>query len=228
VTQSLAGNRRCIRLDCSPLSNHWLCSSLTAPPAISARAKTWPGNLYHCLDATRRFARAGKTAFVDVPDLTQLTYDALLKQGRNPVTKRTAGRDPGIARPEPLPSDYTISREEWPSLWRSIERIPESYANRRSYIANIIRRKVAAVSGLERRHCETAVVSRRKLLHEQVLAFVEGAFGRTSPGKAFYDWRARGLARVHSFSQAAAVGVTAAKGGATAQAAAASGCSARF
>src|SRR5712675_2050284 len=57
-----------------------------------------------------------------------LTYDALRKQGREPIHKaeplEAIQESPA---PEPLPSDYMISREEEAILWRSIERIPESY-----------------------------------------------------------------------------------------------------
>src|SRR5215831_6360723 len=57
-----------------------------------------------------------------------LTYDALRKQGREPV-HHAEGLEAvlQLPAPEPPPSDDSISREEQAILWRSIERIPENY-----------------------------------------------------------------------------------------------------
>src|SRR5438270_2712618 len=57
-----------------------------------------------------------------------LTFDAVRRQGREPIHKAESLEEiQESPAPEPLPSDYTISREEEAILWRSIERIPESY-----------------------------------------------------------------------------------------------------
>src|SRR5712672_4753783 len=57
-----------------------------------------------------------------------LTFDALRRQGREPIHKAESLEEiQESPAPEPLPSDYTISREEEAILWRSIERIPENY-----------------------------------------------------------------------------------------------------
>src|SRR5438270_11831425 len=57
-----------------------------------------------------------------------LTYDALRKQGREPSHKAEPLEEiQESPAPEPLPSDCTISRAEEAILWRSMERIPESY-----------------------------------------------------------------------------------------------------
>src|SRR5690242_12903170 len=57
-----------------------------------------------------------------------LTYDALLKQGREPTHKaeplQEIEESPALI---PLPSESTICREEEAILWRLIERIPDSY-----------------------------------------------------------------------------------------------------
>src|SRR5260221_13356632 len=57
-----------------------------------------------------------------------LTYDALRQQEREPIHKAEPLEEilesPAL---EPLPSDYTIGQEEEAILWRSIERMPESY-----------------------------------------------------------------------------------------------------
>src|SRR5438445_9722126 len=57
-----------------------------------------------------------------------LTYDALLRQGREPIHKAESLEEiEESPASTPLPSDCTISREEEAILWRLIERIPESY-----------------------------------------------------------------------------------------------------
>src|SRR5437879_10228227 len=57
-----------------------------------------------------------------------LTCDALRRQDREPIHKAEPLEEiQESPAPEPLPSDYTISREEEALLWRSIERIPERY-----------------------------------------------------------------------------------------------------
>src|SRR5437899_3405569 len=54
-----------------------------------------------------------------------LTYDALRRQGREPIHKAEPLEEiQELRAPEPLPSNYTISREEAAILWRSLERIP--------------------------------------------------------------------------------------------------------
>ena len=57
-----------------------------------------------------------------------LTYDALRQHGREPIHKAEPLEEiQESPAPDPLPSDYTIGREEQAILWRSIERIPENY-----------------------------------------------------------------------------------------------------
>src|SRR5947207_10356000 len=55
-----------------------------------------------------------------------LTFDALRRQGREPIHKAESLEEiQESPAPEPLPSDYTISREEEAILWRSTDRMPE-------------------------------------------------------------------------------------------------------
>jgi len=155
-----------------------------------------------------------------------LTYDELRRQGREPIHKaqplEEIQESPAL---EPLPSDYTISREEEAILWRSIERIPESYREPLVlyYREHQSVENVAAALDLSEDAVKQRLSRGRKLLHEQVLAFVEGALERTSPGKAFTIGVMAALPAFTISAKAAAVGVVAAKGGATAEAAAASG-----
>src|SRR6266446_6645455 len=155
-----------------------------------------------------------------------LTYDALRKQGREPGHKAEPLEEiQESPAPEPLPSDYTISREEEAILWRSIERIPESY---REPLVLFYREhqsveNVAAALDLSEDAVKQRLSRGRKLLHEQVLAFVEGALERTSPGRAFTIGVVAALPAFAISAKAAEVGVATAKGGTTAKAAAASG-----
>ena len=158
--------------------------------------------------------------------LRNLTYDALRKQGREPIHKAQPLQEiQESPAPEPLPSDYTISREEEAVLWRSIERIPESYREPLVlyYREHQSVENVAAVLDLSEDAVKQRLSRGRKLLHEQVLAFVEGALERTSPGKAFTIGVLAALPAFTISAKAATAGVAAAKGGTIAKTAAASG-----
>src|SRR6266481_6177641 len=155
-----------------------------------------------------------------------LTYDALRRQGREPIHKAELLEEiQELRASEPLPSDYTISREEEAILWRSIERIPESYRQPLVlyYREHQSVENVAAALDLSEDAVKQRLSRGRKLLHEQVLVFVEGALERTNPGKAFTIGVLAALAGSTISAKAAAAGVVAAKGGTTAKAAAASG-----
>jgi RNA polymerase sigma factor (sigma-70 family) len=156
-----------------------------------------------------------------------LTYDELRRQGREPIHKAEPLEElQESPAPEPLPSDYTISREEQAILWRSIERIPESY---REPLVLFYREhqsveNVAAALDLSEDAVKQRLSRGRRLLHEQVMAFVEGALERTSPGKAFTIGVLAALP-AFAISARAAGGVAAAQGGTAAKAAAISGLS---
>jgi RNA polymerase sigma factor (sigma-70 family) len=155
-----------------------------------------------------------------------LTYDALRRQGREPIHKAEPLEGmQELPAAEALPSDYTISREEEVILWRSIDCIPESYREPLVlyYREHQSVENVAAALELSEDAVKQRLSRGRKLLQEQVLAFVEGALERTSPGKAFTLGVLAALPAFSISAKAAAVGVAAAKGGTTAKAAAASG-----
>jgi hypothetical protein len=103
-----------------------------------------------------------------------------------------------------------------------LERIPELY---REPLVLFYREHqsvehVAAALDLSEDAVKQRLSRGRKLLHEQVLAFVEGALGRTNPGRAFTIGVLAALPAFSISAQAATLGATAAKGGATAKAAA--------
>src|SRR5438045_1316017 len=140
-----------------------------------------------------------------------LTFDAVRKQYREPIHKAEPLEEiQESPAPEPLPSDYTVSQEEQAILWRSIERIPEIYREPLVlyYREHQSVQHVATALDLTEDAVKQRLSRGRKLLHEQVLAFVEGALERTNPGKAFTIGV---LAALHAFTiscEAAAVGVT--------------------
>jgi len=115
---------------------------------------------------------------------------------------------------EPLPPDQVIGKEEEAILWRSLERIPETY---REPLVLFYREhqsveRVAEALELTPEAVRQRLSRGRKLLQEQVLAFVEGALARTSPGKAFTLGVLAALPVMTTSAKAAAVGATAAKG----------------
>ena len=113
---------------------------------------------------------------------------SLRRQGREPSHAaeplETVEEPPSL---EPLPPDQAIGREEEAILWRSLERIPEIYREPLVLFYREHQSIEAVAQDLEL--SEDAVKQRlsrgRKLLHEQVLAFVEGALERTNPDRAF-------------------------------------------
>lgn len=149
-----------------------------------------------------------------------LINNSLRKSGREP-SHRAESLDEiaGSHSPEPLPVDQTISNEEAGILWRSLERIPEIY---REPLVLFYREHQSIESVAQNLELsEDAVKQRlsrgRKLLHEQVIAFVEGALERTAPGKAFTVAVVAALPMAVTTAKAASVGAALAKGGAAAK-----------
>ncbi len=226
VTQSLAGNRDAFG---------WIVARYQSLLCVLAYSAT--GSLSQSEDlAQETFV----TAWKQLADLREpeklrswlcrisrnLTFDALRRQGREPIHKAEPLEEiQESPAPEPLPSDYMISREEEAILWRSIERIPENYRQPLVlyYREHQSVENVAAALDLSEDAVKQRLSRGRKLLHEQVLAFVEGALERTGPGKAFTIGVLAALPAFTLSAKAAAVGVAVAKGGTTAKAAAATG-----
>jgi len=120
--------------------------------------------------------------------LRNLTCDALRKQDREPSHCAASLEEISESRsPEPLPLEHTISQEEQQILWRSIERIPKIY---REPLVLFYREHQSIEIVAQNLELSVNVVKQRlsrgrKMLHEQVLAFVEGTLERTNPGKTF-------------------------------------------
>jgi RNA polymerase sigma factor (sigma-70 family) len=112
----------------------------------------------------------------------------LRQRGREPIHAAEpldAIHDP--PSPEPSPSSQAVSREEEAILWRALERIPGAY--RQPLILFYREQQSVERVAIELELSEDAVKQRlsrgRKLLHEEVIAFVEGTLTRTAPGQKF-------------------------------------------
>ena len=148
---------------------------------------------------------------------------SLRRDGREPL--RAAESLEAVeesAATEPQPHVQAITREEEAILWRSLERIPAVYREPLVLFYREHQSIASVAAALEL--TEDAVKQRlsrgRKLLAEEVTAFVEGALTRTNPGKAFTIGVLAALPLTLATSaKAAALGAAALKGGATAKAA---------
>ncbi len=156
-----------------------------------------------------------------------LINNSLRRQGREPSHQAESLEEISESHsPEPQPLEQAISNEEAAILWRSLERIPEIYREPLVLFYREHQSIETVAANLEL--TEDAVKQRlsrgRKLLHEEVLAFVEGALERTNPGQAFTLGVLASLPIVLTTSaKAATLGAAAAKGSFTAKAAAVAG-----
>ncbi|MDR3404791.1 MAG: sigma-70 family RNA polymerase sigma factor [Chthoniobacter sp.] len=147
-----------------------------------------------------------------------LIRNAVRKDGREP-SHQAESLEEIAETPSPglLPAEQAISNEELAILWRSLERIPETYREPLVLFYRDHQSIEAVARNLEL--SEDAVKQRlsrgRKLLHEQVLAFVESALARTTPGQAFTLGVMIALPAMSYSAKAATLGA-AAKGSTTA------------
>src|SRR5882757_7206032 len=151
----------------------------------------------------------------------------LRRESREPVREAESLEEISESHaPGPLPAEQTITNEEQAILWRSLERIPEIY---REPLVLFYREHqsieaVAQSLDLTEDNVKQRLSRGRKLLQEQVLAFVEGALERTNPGRAFTIGVLAALpAAMMTSAKAATIAVAAAKGGMTAKTAGAMG-----
>ncbi|MGD0745678.1 MAG: sigma-70 family RNA polymerase sigma factor [Verrucomicrobiota bacterium] len=149
-----------------------------------------------------------------------LINNSLRRQGREPVHHAESLEEISESHsPEPQPLEQAISNEEAAILWRALERIPEIYREPLVLFYREHQSIEAVAQSLEL--TEDVVKQRlsrgRKMLHEQVLAFVEGALEKTSPGKNFTLGVLAALPMAAASAKAATVGAALAKGGAAAK-----------
>ncbi len=145
-----------------------------------------------------------------------LINNAFRRQVRNPLAAAEI-LDEGMATPVTVsnPAGQAISKEEEEILWRSIENIPETY---REPLVLFYREhqsieSVAATLEISEEAARQRLSRGRKLLQEQVIAFVEGALARTNPGQAFTLSVLAALPITFAASAKAATVAAAAKGG---------------
>jgi len=141
--------------------------------------------------------------------------DTLKRQGREPShAAESLDAVHESPAPEPPPHDLTISKEEAAILWRSIERIPEIYREplilfyREHQAIEVVAEKLE----LTEDNVKQRLSRGRKMLHDEVLAFVEGALARTNPGKVFTLAVLAALPSLAISAKAATLGASAAKG----------------
>jgi RNA polymerase sigma factor (sigma-70 family) len=113
---------------------------------------------------------------------------------------------------EPLPADHAVSIEEEAILWRSLKQVPAAYREPLIlyYREQQSVEKVARVLDLSEDVVRQRLSRGRKLLHDEVAAFVEGTLLRSAPGSAFAGGV---IAALPIDSGSIAVGAGAAKGG---------------
>jgi RNA polymerase sigma factor (sigma-70 family) len=136
----------------------------------------------------------------------------LRRQGREPIhaaESLEAIHEP--PSPEPSPSSQAVTREEEAILWRALERIPDAY--RQPLILFYREQQSVERVAVELELSEDAVKQRlsrgRKLLHEEVIAFVEGTLTRTAPGQEFSSAVLAALPMVATSVATATAGTTA-------------------
>jgi RNA polymerase sigma factor (sigma-70 family) len=143
----------------------------------------------------------------------------LRRQEREPLraaeSLETADESPA---PGLQPHDQTISKEEQAILWRSLEQIPELY--REPLV--LFYRENQSVEAVARNMelSEDAVKQRlsrgRKMLAEEVTAFVEGALRLSAPGRGFVFGVLAALPVLTASASAATVAATASEAKASA------------
>jgi RNA polymerase sigma factor (sigma-70 family) len=118
------------------------------------------------------------------------------------------------ASPEPLPSERAISQEEQSLMWRALGDIPETY---REPLIMFYREqqsieRVASALDLSEDAVKQRLSRGRKLLSDQVAAFVEGTLRQSGPGRAFTYGVIAALPMLALAASAATVGAAAVKG----------------
>ncbi len=148
--------------------------------------------------------------------MRNLINSTFRRQGRDPMAG-AENLDAGmpVAAAGSSPDKQAISKEEEGMLWRALENIPETY---REPVILFYReqqsiQRVAEAMGLSEEAARQRLSRGRKLLQEQVLAFIAGALERTQPSAAFTLCVLAALPAMTLPAQAATVGTVTAKGG---------------
>jgi RNA polymerase sigma factor (sigma-70 family) len=198
--------------------------------AICALAYNACGDISHSEDLAQETFLAAWRQLSDLEKPAKFKswlYGIARNQANNAFRKRI--RNP-LAAAEPLdesltttatlsnPARQAITKEEEGILWRSLEHIPDSYREPLIlfYREHQSIERVAETMDLSEEAARQRLSRGRKLLRDEVLAFVEGALARTNPGQAFTLGVLAVLPTTLASSAKAAAVVAAAKGGAAA------------
>ncbi|BET66594.1 sigma-70 family RNA polymerase sigma factor [Opitutales bacterium ASA1] len=140
--------------------------------------------------------------------------------------RRDDGREPvrgadGLEAAEVLPSgdspavDSAMQREEQALLWRVLQDLPENYREPLVlyYRENRSVEHVACALELSEDAVKQRLSRGRRLVQEQMLAFVEGALARSTPGRVFTLGVLAALPEFAAPARAAAIGAAAAAHG---------------
>ena len=135
--------------------------------------------------------------------------------GREPVRQAGSLDDAGELVSAEMPvADVAVRKEEQAILWSALERVPELYREALVLYYREHRSVEHVADALEL--TEDAVKQRlargRKILQEQVLAFVEGALVRSTPGNVFTLGVLAALPGFATPAKAAGLGAAAAHG----------------
>jgi RNA polymerase sigma factor (sigma-70 family) len=126
---------------------------------------------------------------------------------------------PPTADPTPSPHAQAVSHEEQTLLWRALSQIPDLY---REPLILFYRQEnsilqIADALGLSEETVKQRLSRGRKLLHAEMLSFVESALHRSNPSDAFTSAVLTALPAFTTSATGTALTATAAKGSATAK-----------
>jgi RNA polymerase sigma factor (sigma-70 family) len=119
-----------------------------------------------------------------------------------------------VSNDEPA-ANLAIQKEEQAIMWNALERVPELYREPLIlyYREHRSVEHVAAALDLTEDNVKQRLARGRKILQEQVLAFVEGALARSTPGRVFTLGVLAALPEIATPTKAAVLGAAAAHGG---------------
>ena len=137
--------------------------------------------------------------------------------GREPVRQaETLEMAREVPSGEEPAADLAIQKEEQAIMWSALERVPELYREALVlyYREHRSVEHVAAALEVTEDNVKQRLARGRKILQEQVLAFVEGALERSTPGRLFTIGVLAALPELVTPAKAAAgIGAAAAHGG---------------
>lgn len=136
--------------------------------------------------------------------------------GREPVRQAEAlDQVADIPSADVPTAQLTMNSEEEAILWKALERVPELYREPLILYYRDHRsvEHVAAALDLTEQAVKQRLARGRRILQERVLAFVEGALYRSTPGRVFTIGVLAALPALTPQAEAAALGAAATQGG---------------